>query len=70
MPFIKTDRFGQSFQSIFCRNNKNGYPVGYVELGSKLYKVEPGQVSENRKGESGTWCKITAVKKRTQSTKM
>ena len=65
---VKQDRFGNKFQSIFCKENKNGYPQGYVELGKKLYKIEPStETKENNKGEAGVWAKITEVKKRTEA---
>lgn len=62
---IKVDKFGNPFQSIACKNNKNGYPVGYAELGGKLYKIEPGSGS----GEVDAWVRITKVdqKKRPSS---
>lgn len=60
---IKTDRFGNPFQVIGCRDKKgNGFPVGYVELGGKLYKLEPSQA--NKDGVD-TWIRVTAVKKQT-----
>ncbi|POS01584.1 hypothetical protein Q361_10944 [Flavobacterium croceum DSM 17960] len=54
---IKTDRFGQPYQNVACKNNKNGYPVGYAELGGKLYKIEPGGSSDG----VDQWVKITKV---------
>jgi len=65
--YVKTDRFGQSYQVIGCKENKNGFPVGYVELGGKLYKLEPSD-SKNEKYES--WIKVTAVKKQNRNSSM
>ena len=62
MPkFIKTDRFGNPYQLIGCKVNQKGFAAGYVELGGKLYKVEPS-VSQNEK--YGYWVKITLAKKK------
>ena len=63
MPNVRMDRFGNKTMSIFCKNNKNGYPQGYLEIGSKLFKIEPGKEGENRNGDSGTWVKVTETKK-------
>lgn len=57
---IKTDRFGNPYQVIGCKDNRNGYPVGYAELGGKLYKVEP---SESKNEKYSHWVKLTLVKK-------
>lgn len=58
---IKTDRFGNPYQVIGCRDKKgNGFPVGYVELGGKLYKLEP---SPAKKDGVEAWIKVTHVKK-------
>lgn len=65
--FIKNDRFGNPYQVIGLKDNKNGYPVGYVELGGKLYKLEP---SESQKEGVSSWLKVTQVKKQAQHTSM
>ncbi len=64
---ISTDRFGNPYQLIGCKPNKGGFPVGYVELGGKLYKIEP---SESNKEGVAMWCKITLVKKQQQHSSM
>lgn len=64
---IKNDRFGQPYQVIGCKENKNGYPVGYAELGGKLYKIEP---SDSNKDGVKTWVKITQVKKQNKVSSM
>lgn len=65
---ISTDRFGNPFQLIGCKDKKgNGFPYGYVELGGKLYKVEP---SSAQKDGVEYWVKITAVKKRSSHQSM
>lgn len=68
MRGIKTDRFGNAYKSIFCKHNRNGYPVGYFEIGSVLYKVEPGQEATDNKGNSGVWVKVTKMPKRNRQT--
>ena len=57
--YAKLDRFQQPYQNVACKNNKNGYPVGYVTIGNKRYKVEPG--SSNVDGVE-MWVRITQVK--------
>lgn len=65
--FVKTDRFGNAYQVIGCKENKNGYPVGYVTLGGSLYKVEP---SKSEKDGVAAWVRITKVQKRNRVTSM
>lgn len=66
--FIKNDRFGNPFQVIGCKDVKGtGFPKGYVELGGKLYKLEPSQA---KKDGVEVWIKVTAVKKQAQNTSM
>ena len=65
--YVKNDRFGNPYQLIGCKPNKNGFPVGYVELGGKLYKLEPS-LSNNEKYSH--WIKVTAVRKQSKSTSM
>jgi hypothetical protein len=65
--FIKTDRFGNPFQVIGCKPNKGGFPVGYVELGGKLYKLEP---SDSQKDGVAAWVRVTQVKKQAQHSSM
>ena len=67
-PRITNDRFGNPFQVIGCKDKKGtGWSKGYVELGGKLYKLEP---SEALKEGVKVWIKVTAVKKQTQSSSM
>jgi len=67
MPSLRTDRFGRAYKNVICKNNKNGYPVGYFEVGSKLFRLEPGlEQAELKTGEQGTFIKITEVKKQVQ----
>lgn len=59
---INTDKFNNPYQLISCKDKKGtGFASGYVELGGKLYKVEP---SVAQKDGVMFWCKITLVKKR------
>jgi hypothetical protein len=65
---ISNDRFGNPYQLIGCKDKKGkGFAVGYIELGGKLYKVEPSQATKE-----GVlyWVKITAVKKNTSTASM
>ncbi|WP_406843565.1 hypothetical protein [Flavobacterium soyae] len=65
---ISTDRFGNPFQLIGCKDKRGtGFFSGYCELGGKLYKIEP---SEAQKEGVGYWVKITLVKKRSQASSM
>lgn len=68
MPkYVKSDRFGNPYQLIGCKANDKGFCKGYIELGGKLYKVEPSK-SDNEK--YGYWVKVTQVKKRPNHTSM
>ena len=61
---ISTDRFGNPYQLIGCKDKKGtGFSHGYIELGGKLYKVEP---STAQKEGVEFWVKITLVKKKPQ----
>jgi hypothetical protein len=65
---ISTDRFGQAYQLVSCKDKKGtGFSSGYIELGGKLYKVEP---SEAKKDGVEFWVRITAVKKRPTNSSM
>lgn len=64
---INTDRFGNAYQVIGCKANKAGYPVGYVELSGKLYKIEP---SESNKDGVAMWVKVTRVNKQNKQSSM
>lgn len=43
------------------KENKNGYPYGWLELNGQLYKVE---ISESNKDGVVSWVTITKMKKR------
>ncbi|SHL70485.1 hypothetical protein [Flavobacterium saccharophilum] len=59
---ISTDRFGNPYQLIGCKDKKgSGFSQGYIELGGKLYKIEPSPAS---KEGVEYWVKVTLVKKR------
>ena len=63
--FIQNDRFGNPYQIIGCRDKKgSGFSKGYIELGGKLYKLEP---SEAQKEGVEFWVKVTQVKKNNNS---
>jgi hypothetical protein len=57
---ISTDKFGNPYQLIGCKVNDKGFSKGFIELGGKLYKVEPSQAS--KEGVS-YWVKVTEMKK-------
>jgi len=60
-PRVSNDRFGNPYQLIGCKDKKDtGFAKGYVELGGKLYKIEP---STAQKDGVLFWVKITLVKK-------
>ncbi|MGL3000510.1 hypothetical protein [Flavobacterium sp. RSSB_23] len=60
---ISTDKFGQKYQVVGCKDKKGtGFPKGYVELGGKLYRLEP---SNSNKDGVEMWIRVTAVKKQT-----
>lgn len=72
---IKNDRFGNVFQNIQLKHkvSKSGYEnfVGYIELSSKLYKIETqAQTTDNNKGETVVWAKVTKVDKSRRPTSM
>ena len=64
----KTDRFGNTYELVSCKANRNGYPVGYVEIKGQLYKVEPSPASNGKEDRRGReimyWVKVTKVEKR------
>ncbi len=65
---INTDKFGNPYQVIGCKDKKeNGFAVGYVELGGKLYKLEP---SEAKKDGVEYWIRVTHIKKNNRPTSM
>ncbi len=67
-PRISTDRFGNKYQVIGCKDKKEtGFPKGYIELGNKLYKLEP---SKANKDGIDVWIKVTEVKKRSINASM
>jgi hypothetical protein len=65
--YVKTDRFGNAYQLIGCKPNKNDFPVGYIELGGKLYKLEP---SKSKNDKYLYWIKVTKVNKQNKQTSM
>ncbi|WP_294964985.1 hypothetical protein [uncultured Flavobacterium sp.] len=65
---ISTDRFGNPYQLIGCKDRKGtGFSSGYIELGGKLYKIEP---SVAQKDGVEYWVKVTAVKKKASHSSM
>ena len=57
---FQNDRFGNKYIIVGCKENKNGFAVGYAEIGGKLYKIEPS--SANKDGIKA-WVKLTQIKK-------
>lgn len=66
-PRITNDRFGNPYQLIGCKPNKGGFPVGYIELGGKTYKVEPSPA--NKEGVL-FWVKVTKLDEKKRVTSM
>lgn len=64
---IKVDRFQNPFQLVGCKPNKNGFPVGYVEIGGKTYKIEPSQA---QKDGIAYWVKVTKINSKPRPTSM
>ena len=65
---ISTDRFGNPYQLVGCKPSKNpAFCQGYIELGGKLYKIEPSMA--NKDGVA-MWVKVTAVKKQASHSTM
>ncbi len=66
--FIKNDAFGNPFQVVGCRDKKGtGFSKGFVELGGKLYKIEPSKAD---KEGVDAWVRITLMKKDNRTTSM
>lgn len=61
--YTRTDRFGNPTKLVGCKPNKNGFPVGYLEIGNQLYKLEPSK-SNNEKYSH--WIKVTKIVKKSQ----
>jgi hypothetical protein len=66
---ISTDKFGNPYQLVSCKDKKGTgvFCSGYIELGGKLYKVEP---SIAQKDGVMMWVRITAMKKRPTNSSM
>lgn len=65
---IRTDKFGNPYIVVGCKDKKGtGFPKGYVELGGKLYKLEP---SDSQKEGTAMWIRVTRVNKNRQNTSM
>ncbi len=62
--FRRSDRFGNPTALVGCKNNKNGYPVGYLEINNILLKLEPAQSNKDGVAE---WIKVTKIRKRTNN---
>ncbi len=53
------DRFGNAYSLVSCKDKKGtGFSKGWVEIGGKLYKIEP---SEAAKDGVMYWVKITKM---------
>lgn len=62
MQNTRMDRFGNMTMLCKTKENKNGFQVGYVEIGNKLYKLEPSKASDGN-----LWIKVTALNKRSSN---
>lgn len=61
MARVNRDRFGNEYQLIGCKDKKGtGFGVGYLEIGGKLFKLEPS--TANKEGYTH-WIKVTKVDK-------
>jgi hypothetical protein len=63
----KIDRFGNPYRIVACKEKENrdggaGWVTGYIELGGKMYKIQPYP----GEGEVHTFVRVTAVPKRKQ----
>lgn len=55
----RPDRFGQQYAVVGCKDKKDtGFPVGYITIGGKTYKLEPSPA--NKEGVS-MWIRVTKV---------
>ena len=61
MARVRNDRFGNPSALVGCKPNKNGFPVGYIEIGGKLFKLEPSQ--SNKEGVAA-WIRVTQMQRR------
>lgn len=66
---VRTDRFGNAYTVVACKPNKKNehFSAGYVELGGKLYKLEPSEAS--KEGVS-MWIRVTKVNKNRSNSSM
>jgi hypothetical protein len=56
----KTDRFGNDVRDVACKNNKNGFPVGFVYIAKAgVYKLEP---TKSDKENVDLWIRVTKKK--------
>lgn len=61
----RLDRFGNDYAVIGCKDKKGtGFPVGYITIGGKTYKLEPSQA--NKEGVE-MWIRVTKLNKRQSS---
>lgn len=69
--YINTDRFGQPYQVVGCKEvegkDGNTYNKGFVELGGKLYKIE---VSAAEKEGVQHWVRVTRVDQKKKHSSM
>ena len=61
MARVRNDRFGNPTVLVGCKDNKRGYPVGYVTISNKTYKIEP---SESKKDGVRLWLRVTELSAR------
>ena len=58
---VRLNRFGNAEKVIGIKANRNGYPTGYVEIGSQLYQI--GVTNSNKDGVE-FWVRLTKLAKR------
>lgn len=63
--YASTDKFGNRYKVVGCKDKKGtGFPVGYLEINGKLFKLEPSPA--NKDGVE-VWIRVTEMKKQQQN---
>lgn len=59
--YVRYDKQNRPYKLVGLKKNKNGFPVGYVEMNGNLYKID---VSTSKKEGVELWIKFTKLPKR------
>lgn len=62
--YVKYDKQNRPYKLVSLKKNKNGFPVGYVEIGGSLYKID---ISPAKKEGVELWAKFTKLPRRQNS---